>query len=90
MAFSRELLTIALPFPGDIPMHDMWLGLIAELFGTVEFVSEKTIKYRRHGGTATDLRRRLDVTRQISRRYRLVTSLLVRFIQMKYSRKKAD
>ena len=90
MAFSRELLTIALPFPGDIPMHDIWLGLIAELFGTVEFVSEKTIRYRRHGGTATDLRRRLDVTRQISRRYRLVTSLLVRFIQMKYSRKTAD
>ena len=48
MAFSRELLSIALPFPKGIPMHDSWLGLLTECFGTVEFVKEKTIKYRRH------------------------------------------
>jgi glycosyltransferase involved in cell wall biosynthesis len=87
MAFSRDLLKIALPFPGTIPMHDMWLGLLAELFGTVEFVREKTIKYRRHEATATDLRLRLDVLRQISRRYHLVTSLLKRFVHIKHGRK---
>jgi glycosyltransferase involved in cell wall biosynthesis len=48
MAFSRELLSVALPFPRGIPMHDSWLGLLTECFGTVEFVPEKTIKYRRH------------------------------------------
>jgi len=48
MAFSRELLSIALPFPQGIPMHDSWLGLLTECFGTVEFVREKTIRYRRH------------------------------------------
>jgi glycosyltransferase involved in cell wall biosynthesis len=48
MAFSRELLDIALPFPGGIPMHDSWLGLLSELYGTVDFVPQKTIKYRRH------------------------------------------
>ena len=31
MAFRRDLLNIALPFPKNIPMHDMWLGLLAEL-----------------------------------------------------------
>jgi glycosyltransferase involved in cell wall biosynthesis len=87
MAFSRDLLKIALPFPRNIPMHDMWLGLLAELFGTVEFVPEKTIKYRRHGASVTDLRRRLDVVRQIKRRYHLVTSLLGRFLHVKYGRK---
>jgi glycosyltransferase involved in cell wall biosynthesis len=87
MAFSRDLLKIALPFPRNIPMHDMWLGLLAELFGTVEFVREKTIKYRRHGASVTDLRRRLDVVRQIMRRYHLVTSLLGRFLTVKYGRK---
>lgn len=89
MAFSRDLLKVALPFPRNIPMHDMWLGLLAELFGTVEFVGEKTIKYRRHGATVTDLRRRMDISRQISRRYHLVMALLERFIQMKYNRKTA-
>ncbi len=87
MAFSRDLLSIALPFPKNIPMHDMWLGLLAELFGTVEFVREKTIKYRRHEASVTDLRRRLDVLRQIMRRYHLITSLLGRFLTMKYGSK---
>jgi len=87
MAFSRDLLKIALPFPKDIPMHDMWLGLLAELFGTVKFVGEKTVLYRRHEASVTDLRRRLDVVKQIRRRYHLVTSLLGRVFQVKYSRK---
>jgi len=87
MAFSRDLLEIALPFPKNIPMHDMWLGLLAELFGTVKFIQEKTIKYRRHETSVTDLHRRMDVVRQIVRRYHLVASLLGRFIQVKYSRK---
>ncbi len=87
MAFSRDLLRIALPFPKNIPMHDMWLGLLAELFGKVEFVQEKTIKYRRHEASVTDLSRRLDVVRQIMRRYHLVTSLLGRFLTVKYGSK---
>lgn len=48
MAFSRELLPIALPFPKEIPMHDSWLGLLSELYGQVEFVPLNTIQYRRH------------------------------------------
>ncbi len=84
MAFSRDLLKIALPFPKNIPMHDMWLGLLSELFGTAIFVQEKTIKYRRHEASVTDLNRRLDVARQIARRYHLVTSLLGRYLNVKY------
>jgi glycosyltransferase involved in cell wall biosynthesis len=87
MAFTRDLLKIALPFPRNIPMHDMWLGLLAEVFGKVEFVNEKTIMYRRHGSSATDLRRRLDVRKQLLRRYYLVTSLLERYFQRRYAQK---
>ena len=87
MAFTRDLLKVALPFPRNIPMHDMWLGILAELFGTVEFVQEKTIKYRRHAASVTDLRRRLDVVKQIMRRYHLVTSLLGRYLSLKWGRK---
>jgi glycosyltransferase involved in cell wall biosynthesis len=87
LAFTRDLLKIALPFPKNIPMHDMWLGLLAELFGTVEFVDEKTIKYRRHSASATDLRLRLDVLQQLKRRYYLTVSLLERMLLIKYGRK---
>lgn len=53
MAFSRDLLSVALPFPRNIPMHDSWLGILSELYGTVEFVPEKTIRYRRHLSNAS-------------------------------------
>lgn len=48
MAFNRRILDKALPFPEDIPLHDLWIGFIAELFYNTIFISEKLIMYRRH------------------------------------------
>ena len=53
LAFTRELLAVALPFPAGIPMHDSWLGLLAERCGEVEFVHETTMRYRRHGANVS-------------------------------------
>lgn len=47
MAFRSEILYRALPFP-NVP-HDIWIGLIAEYYGTVKFVEVNMLKYRRHG-----------------------------------------
>jgi glycosyltransferase involved in cell wall biosynthesis len=55
MLFRRSLLDYALPFPANIPMHDQWLGLLAEMHGKVSFVQRQLIKYRRHGKNATSL-----------------------------------
>ena len=79
LAFTRELLALSLPFPPNIPMHDMWLGILAELFGKVDFVTEPTYLYRRHGGSYTDLRRRFQPVAQIRRRYHLAVTLLKRY-----------
>jgi glycosyltransferase involved in cell wall biosynthesis len=49
MAFNKKILKHALPFPANIPMHDMWIGLIAEIFGETLFLNESLISYRRHG-----------------------------------------
>ena len=49
MAFRKQLLNISLPFPDKIEMHDWWLGLIAEQNGEVSLITDKLIKYRRHG-----------------------------------------
>lgn len=78
MAFSRELLGIALPFPKKIPMHDMWLGLLSEIFGHTDFIDVKTIKYRRHKSNITSLVFSLDVFAQIKRRFFLVFCILGR------------
>ena len=48
MAFRKEVLLKALPFPKQIAMHDIWLGLCGALFYNVIFISEKLIMYRRH------------------------------------------
>ena len=53
MAFRRELLEWALPFPKNIASHDIWLGLIAEKKGKTYFLDEPLIYYRRHGHNAS-------------------------------------
>lgn len=78
LAFSKELLGIALPFPKRIPMHDMWLGLLAEIYGRVEFVPEKTILYRKHAASVTDFGIKFMPITQIKRRLFLAYHLLER------------
>ena len=53
MAFRRDVLTYALPFPRTIHMHDWWLGLLAEAKGDVYFYPKPLIDYVRHGGNAS-------------------------------------
>lgn len=79
LAFSRDLLAAALPFPRRIAMHDMWLGQLCELVGETEFVPEKTIKYRRHGASQTDFTIRFQPLVQISRRFWLACHLMLRW-----------
>lgn len=49
MAFNRKVLEKSLPFPKKIPMHDLWLSFVGELFFKVYFIEEPLILYRRHG-----------------------------------------
>jgi glycosyltransferase involved in cell wall biosynthesis len=53
MAFNRRILDIALPFPDNLPMHDMWIGMIGELYGKTYFCDQKLVKYRRHDHSAS-------------------------------------
>lgn len=53
MAFRREILSMVLPFPEDIPLHDMWIGNICAFYYRMAWVPDKLIKYRRHGNNAS-------------------------------------
>ncbi|SHE83114.1 glycosyltransferase family 2 protein [Alkalibacter saccharofermentans] len=54
MAFNKEIKKTILPFPQKIPMHDAWIGILAELFKyKIVYIPEKLILYRRHENTAT-------------------------------------
>lgn len=49
MAFRRNILEKSLPFPKNIPMHDIWIGNVASSKYKVKFISDKLILFRRHG-----------------------------------------
>ena len=49
MAFNRSVLQKSIPFPDNIPMHDIWIGNVAAFNFRVRFIPEKLIYYRRHG-----------------------------------------
>jgi glycosyltransferase involved in cell wall biosynthesis len=83
LAFTRPLLAIALPFPRRIPMHDMWLGMLAELFGKVEFVTVKSICYRRHAANTSFTRASLG--EQVLRRLFLSLNLIKRSIETRWA-----
>lgn len=76
MAFKRELCGKILPFPKNLPMHDQWIGLIAEKTGKVCLVEKPLILYRRHGenmtGGTTTLKQkitwRLSVAKEVKER----------------------
>jgi len=71
MAFRRSILDTILPFPPAIAMHDIWIGLIAEMCGTTYFCPEKLVRYRRHNSSASTAGRKstISFTGQLS--YRL-------------------
>lgn len=79
MSFNRKVLEKSLPFPIDIPMHDWWIGLIAEKFGHAHILPVKTLRYLRHNNNASQtLEKTLPLTEQIKNRAILVINLLKR------------
>lgn len=81
MAFSRDLLARALPFPILIPMHDIWLGQLCERIGTTSFVPVVTMRYRKHGASMTSFAIEFRPWLQIKRRVILAWNLLCRSYQ---------
>lgn len=53
MAFKREVLSKALPFPTDIPMHDIWIGNVAAFCGSLHFIDDRLQLFRRHDAAAS-------------------------------------
>lgn len=82
MAFRKELRGLILPFPQNIPMHDSWIGILAQLYGNVLFMPEKLVYYRRHGGNASALERN-SFTQSLIWRKNLAIELIRRYYKHK-------
>lgn len=56
MAFNKKTLKLSLPFPRTNEIgHDLWIGLVGEITGSVKFIDIPLIKYRRHESTVTSI-----------------------------------
>lgn len=75
MAFKKDLRQRFLPFPKSIPMHDQWIGLVAEKYSKVSFLNEKLLNYRRHKKNETK-----DVHSTISNMLRWRATLLKKLL----------
>lgn len=78
LAFRKELLKQALPFPNKLPMHDMWLGLLAGR--QVLLLPEVLTLYRRHGDNASELETTTSFTQKLRWRIDLIGALIRRRI----------
>lgn len=85
MAFRAEVLNWALPFPDNIPMHDMWLGLVAEMFGKTEFCPQTLSHYRRHWQNVSPEinQSNFSILQKIRFRVILIHRLLQRYFQQR-------
>lgn len=80
MAFRRGVLNYVLPFPRAVPMHDWWIGLMANLKGRVKFVPQALVLYRRHEANVTYTAEGSQASRfdQLKWRLRMLGALLSR------------
>lgn len=56
MAFRKELVSVILPIPEEMYMHDYWIGTAAEFWGRVGLLKEPLIGYRRHDSNVTQMK----------------------------------
>lgn len=83
IAFRKEMLRFYLPFPASIAMHDIWIGLMSEIFGNPLFIPDKFVLYRRHNASLTFSGKQSQYSLFYRIKYRFVFAYLVLFRSIK-------
>ena len=75
---KKKFLDKILPIPtsSKYVIHDTWIGLMVSLYGKVEYLNEKTIKYRQHGNNQVG-------TDKLSHKFKKVEQVRDLFIDVK-------
>jgi glycosyltransferase involved in cell wall biosynthesis len=77
--FTRDLASLLLPFPEEVPFHDWWLALVAYRNGGISYCAEPLVRYRLHSANAIGAGHTgLSRTRQLQQNVRYYTFLLSR------------
>lgn len=84
MAFKRKILEAARPFPdkyidGEMAIgYDLWLGIVAEMIGTVKFIDKQLMLYRRNNNSYVnpDFKSNNSLMHKFLRRYYMISYIL--------------
>lgn len=80
LAFRRSMLQHFLPIPKDVPMHDIWFGLVNAVYGKTHYIDQPLIAYRRHGNNVSPSVG-APVVQKLVWRWRLTKNLLIHILQ---------
>lgn len=86
MGFSKKVLFKASPFPKDIPMHDIWLGFVADVFFRSKFIDNVFTQYRKHEKnvtSATDLQSDSSLFQKFLNRFNYIKYFPLLFLRLK-------
>ena len=81
MSFRKELKKQILPIPRNVPMHDMWIGLVADMNKSALLIPEKLIYYRRHDANVTSVENTSSLKEKILWRFQISSLLLKSFLK---------
>jgi glycosyltransferase involved in cell wall biosynthesis len=79
MSFRKELKTKILPIPRNVPMHDIWIGLVADMYKSALLIPEKLIYYRRHDATVTSVENTSSLKEKVLWRFQISNLLIKAF-----------
>ncbi|MCX7068118.1 MAG: glycosyltransferase family 2 protein [Methylococcales bacterium] len=85
LAFRQSMLKYFLPIPSDVPMHDMWFGILNDIYGSTYYINEPLIAYRRHINNVSPAIG-ASFTQQFIWRWRLVKNLFLRILSYRFSK----
>lgn len=74
MAFRKSFTNQFLPFPQDIPMHDQWIGLLADKTHSSYYLDEPLVFYRRHQDNSTGMKH-LSFMAMIKNRWKILNEI---------------
>ncbi len=82
MAFNKNILELSLPFPKYITLHDIWIGLVSEIFGETIFIEDKLIMYRRHSSNVSSgFKSNNSLYEKIIIRAKLIIAIIIRLVR---------
>ena len=82
MAFRRCMVDKFLPFPVDVPQHDIWIGCVNSIYGKSLFLDSPLMAYRRHQYNTSPIKRQ-GLVQILVWRWKLIKNLSLRFMRLK-------